>query len=133
MTRAEFNELPMLLLEHQVVAATGYAQNTLRKLVDCRVLEVVKPKGATKARYRKQQVGRLIGVPEGEWLPGVVRVLRGGPLLMGVKTARVITGYSAYVLAQMAKERSLSVVRPAGLSELKFRTAEIAELCGVRV
>lgn len=131
MTKAEFISLPLLLREHQVVAATGYTRNTLRKMVDCAVLDQVRPKGSAEHRYRKLQVGKLLGYEEKEMLEVWRAAVDGRPLLMGEKSVRAVTGYDRKLLAPIREAGGLTAIRPAGIGQLKYRVEEIAELVGM--
>lgn len=132
MTKAEFINLPLLLREHQVVAATGYTRNTLRKIVDCGVLERVRPKGSAEHRYLKVQVGKLLGYEEKEMLGVWRQAVEDRPLLMGEKAVHVVTGYDGSALAAIRKGGELTGVRPAGMGQLKYRVEEVAKLVGVK-
>jgi hypothetical protein len=61
MTQAEFNELPLLLTDKEAERATGFSRNTLRKMVDNKVLNFIKPAGMDQGRYQKKQVADLVG------------------------------------------------------------------------
>ena len=126
MTKDEFRQLPLLIQEHHVMEASGYARNTVRKLVDCGVLRLVKPKGCHQGRFQKRQVARLL-----KWEEAVeTDALKREPALMLEKSVRAITGYSTATLDQLVAAGALSFVRPAGISVGRFRKAEIARLVG---
>ena len=126
MTKAEFKALPLLLVEHQVVAATGYASKTLRKLVDCGVLALVKPNGCGWGRYQKLQVARLAGIAEGEVLEDWKAETAKRPFLIGEKQAGRLTGLTGHSLPTV-----FTPVRPAGAGGVRYRVEEIAAVCGI--
>lgn len=126
MTKAEFIALPMLLLEYQVIEATGYSPTTLRKLVDCGVLEKVRGPNGGWGRYRKLQVAKLAGIPPAEVIEQWRALTQTRPLLMGEKEVTRITG-----LAWRALPGMFTQIRPAGSAEAKYRVEEIAAFCGI--
>lgn len=58
-----FRREPLLMPEKQVTVWTGYARDTLARMVASGALGQVRPAGTGQARYQKRQVGALIGFP----------------------------------------------------------------------
>lgn len=126
MTPQEFERLPGLMLEHQVMGATGWAKQTLQKYVEAGVLRRVQPAGAGHGRYQKRQVARLCGLEgqaEGDW--------ERLPLLLGEKTVRRLTGYSPQMLRQIGRARGCTVVRVPG-APARYRKVEVGEWLGAK-
>jgi excisionase family DNA binding protein len=127
MTSANFESLPWLLFEHQVLELTGYGRNTLEKLVDCGVLEAVKLAGSNQRRFRKTQVAALLALPE----PKGAAAFQAEPFLMGEKAVMVWAGFTRKFLRQVVKAGALKMVRPAGLKHGRFQKREVAALLGL--
>lgn len=128
MTGKELKALPWLLSDHQVIEVTGYAANTLRKLVDCSVLAAVQPKGCGVRRFRKAQVAQMVGLDLGEL--GAQDFVQE-PLLMAQKGVWVWTGYDEKTLVKMVTAGGLQLVKPPGLCHGKYRKAQVATLIGL--
>ena len=128
MTQTEFKSLPLLLFEHHVIEITGYARNTLRKMTDCAVLNLVKPKGCGQARYQKKQIAQLVG-----W-EGLLKEDQSAwsreALLLPEKTVTRYTGFSADTLRKISHAGGLNVLRPAGIGSGRYRKVQISELVG---
>lgn len=128
MTRVELKEMPWLLSDRQVIAVTGYAVLTLRKLVDCAVLATVQPAGCEVRRFRKAQVALLLGMRLEEL---GAEGFRCEPLLMGQKGVWVWTGYDKRTVGKIVAAGGIHVVRPPGMSHGKYRKEEVGELIGL--
>jgi hypothetical protein len=128
MTQEEFRKLPWLMFNGQVLEAAGYSRNTLRKMVDCGVIEEVRPPGCTQRRYRKAQLAKLLGID----IATDVSAFRKEPFLLSEKAASGWTGYTTDVLQAIARRGGIVVVRPAGLSNARYRKSEIAGLIGFK-
>lgn len=129
MTRAEFEELPCLLFEHEVMRLTGYARPTVRKMIDCGVLRIVKPAGCGQAKLQKIQVARLVGLME--FVVEVHRQFKAEPMLLPEKTVLRWTGYNGKTLQKIAEAGGAVVVRPPGLTGGRYQKWEIAEWIGL--
>lgn len=127
MTKPEFQSWPWLLFEHQVRRATGYAAGTVEKLVDCGVLESVRPDGCGQRKVRKVQVARMLKCEN--WLD--IERWRSEPEFMGTKSVSAWTGYSASTLSKLVEAGALDMVRMAGLSRGKFLKRQVARLIGL--
>jgi len=129
MTQAEFLALPWLLFEHHAMDVTGYARNTLEKMVDCGVLRRVKVKGCSQGRYLKMQLAELAGL--GPKVREAAMQFRREPLLMPEKRVCVWTGYGVDAMEKIRKAGGLAVVRVPGISGVRYRKADVAELIGL--
>jgi hypothetical protein len=58
----EFKKEPLLMREKAVVRWTGYAQNTLRRIVRAHGVTIVRPAGMTAGKFRKLEIAELLGL-----------------------------------------------------------------------
>lgn len=127
MTREQFQELPWLLLPHQVRLVVGYAPATVLKLMDCGVLKVVQPAGSQQSKVQKIQVAQLVKLVE--WLDW--ERWKAEPALMGEKAVTAWTGYAGRTLKKMVEAKSLELIRPAGLNGGRYRKTQVGKLIGL--
>jgi hypothetical protein len=126
MTREEFQGLPHLLTQCQVVGC-GYAPATIGKYVEHGILRAVLPKGCTQRRYQKLQLAELLGWMD---LVDVKGWQREKPLLpLGAVTQW--TGYANGTVSDIVAAHGLTVVQPGGIGERKFRKEEVGEWIGL--
>ena len=129
MTKAEFQELPGLLMEHQVIAL-GYSRATLEKFVACRVLQAIQPPGSGQKRFQKRQLALLMGWKDMNDLDE--QKFAAEPLLMRSKAVQWYTGMSETSLGKLVSARTLRLVRPPGSREGKYLKEQIAVLVGMK-
>jgi len=125
--KLRFQSLPWLLLRGQVCAATGYDRLSLAKLLDCGVLEEVRPNGCRWSKVRKLQVAKLLKLED--WLDR--ERWEAEPHLMTVKAVCGWTGYSEHTIQKLARHGVLDLVKPAGLGHGRYRKRQVAELLGL--
>jgi hypothetical protein len=129
MNKAEFAQMPCLLMAHQV-ETIGYGRATLEKFVDCGVLKRIRPPGCDQNRYQKKQLALIL-----DW-PDVVAADEAKfgrePLLLRLCAVREWTGWSESTLLRMADAGGLKVQRIAK-GERRFHKQQIGELMGFSV
>lgn len=126
MTREEFIALPYLLTVSQVVAC-GYAENTVNKYAEHGILTVVKPKGCTQRRFPKAQLAALLG-----WEDTLDRKkwAREKPLLAPA-AVQEWTGYKKETVLAIAQAKGLTLVKPGGVGDAKYRKEEVGKWIGL--
>lgn len=128
MTKGEFNGLPFLLFSHEVCEVLGYRQNTMRKMVECEVLQTVLLPGC-QAKFRKVQVAQLAGLEE--WLAPELEAFRHEPLLLGLKAVMRWVGYSKSRVPILVRAAKWQVVQPPGQRYRRFRKVDVARVIGL--
>lgn len=123
----KFKGLPWLVLEGQVIDLMGWGRNTLAKMADCGTLHLVKPPGCAQHRFRKIQLATILGVS----LEAELEEFRREPLMMSEKATLRHTGYARNTLREIVSAGGLRVIRPAGLTNGRYRKTEIAQLLGL--
>ena len=111
----------------EVCLVTGFADNTIRKYVECDILQLVKPRGVAHGRLRKVQVAKLIGLELTEDRALWARE----PMMLREKAVRRWTGFSSKTIRKLARVGSLTRIRLPG-GEACYRKTEVGELIGMK-
>ena len=126
MTREDFSKLPHLL-KRSDVQACGYSRSTVEKYADCGILEVVQPKGSDQSRFRKLAVANLLG-----WEDLVDRTAwKRENALFALAAVKQWTGFDKATVTAIASAGGLTLVKPGGLGEAKYRKEEIGRWIGL--
>ena len=125
MTKEQFRALPYLVQPIDVVQM-GYGPATVDKFVDCGVLNKIKPAGTQFVRFQKRQLALLL-----RWAELLEpKLFQEEPPLMRIKSVHLWTGYSMNTLTAIGRAGGIGIVKPVGMSQVKFLKADVARLIG---